>query len=415
MSGLLWPGDERADGVADDTAVLRGMLAVEDAWLGALVAAGVAPADAAADLRGLVTPDDLPALAAGSEAGGNPVLGLVALLRERTSGATSTWIHRGLTSQDVVDTGLLLAVRDALGEVVGAQRTQLGLLRDLAREHRDTPTVARTLTQHAVPTTFGLKVAGWASGVLGAATGLAVVGASLPVQVGGAGGTLSAAVELTGSPAAALDLLVDVAGHLGLVAARPWHTTRQPVVAVGDALVTCTDAWGHLAADVLVMTRSEVREVAEGGGAPGSGGSSTMPHKQNPVLAVLLRRAALAAPALASTLHVASATAVDERSDGAWHAEWETLTLLARRTVVAAGQATDLLAGLRVDADRMAATLAAADGVRSEQEAMARLAGHEPADGPDPAYLGAAGDLVDVALAEVDAFLAAPHPPEDSP
>ncbi|MCH1867906.1 lyase family protein [Nocardioides sp. CFH 31398] len=405
MSGLLWPGDHRADGLADDAAVLRGMVAVEDAWLAALVAHGVAPAEAAADLRGLVTPEDLPALAAGAESGGTPVLGLVALLRERTGGVTADWLHRGLTSQDVVDTGLLLAVRDALGEVVLAQRDQLTLLRDLARTHRDTPAVARTLTQHAVPTTFGLKVAGWASGVLGAATGVAAVGTSLPAQLGGAGGTMAAAVELTGSPSAALDLLVDVAGRLGLVAARPWHTTRAPVAAVGDALVTATDAWGHLAADVLVLTRSEVREVSEAG----AGGSSTMPHKQNPVLAVLLRRAALAAPALGSTLHLASATAVDERSDGAWHAEWETLLLLARRTVVAARQATDLLAGLRVDADRMAATLAAADGVRSEQESMARLAGHAP----EGAYLGAAGALVEAALAEVDAFLEPHHETPD--
>ncbi len=158
---------------------------------------------------------------------------------------------------------------------------------------------------------------------------------------------------------------------------------------VGDAAVTCTDAWGHLANDVLTLGRPEVGEVHEGGG----GGSSTMPGKTNPVLSVLVRRAALSAPQLAATLHLAGAEQVDQRADGAWHAEWATLRTLLRRTVVAGSQVTDLLTGLVVDPERMAATLA---GVRvqatAEQRTMAGLAGHEPSG----QYLGEAGRLVDL-------------------
>ncbi|GAA1907106.1 3-carboxy-cis,cis-muconate cycloisomerase [Nocardioides lentus] len=399
MSGLLWPGDERAAGVLDDAAVLAAMVAVEAAWLAGLVEAGVAPAGATAhpaDLSGLVGPDDLADLAAAAESGGTPVLPLVALLRDRLRdrGAheAARWLHRGLTSQDVVDTALVLGARDALDAVTAHQRRQLTLLAELAEAHTATPAVARTLTQHAVPTTFGVRVAGWLTGVLDATRRVRDARAGLRVQLGGAAGTLAAAVELAGDADVVRALADATAARLGLAPAPPWHTVRGPVAVVGDALVAATDAWGHLAADVLSLTRSEVGEVAEGAG----GGSSTMPHKANPVLSVLLRRAALAAPGLGATLHLAAATAVDERSDGAWHVEWETLALLARRTVVAAGQATDLLGGLRVDVDRMAANLAAADGVDAEQRAMADLAGRPPA----ASYDGLASWIVSSAVTD---------------
>ena len=141
------------------------------------------------------------------------------------------------------------------------------------------------------------------------------------------------------------------------------------ITAAGDALVGCTDAYGRIAADVATLSRPEIAELAEGSG----GGSSTMPQKNNPVLSVLIRRAALTGPPLASTLHLAAATNVDERPDGSWHAEWATLRDLARRTVVAASQASELITGLVVDEDRMAANLAAAAGIDAEQQAMADL------------------------------------------
>lgn len=167
------------------------------------------------------------------------------------------------------------------------------------------------------------------------------------------------------------------------------------ITRAGDALVGCCDAWGHLANDIAAATRTG--ELYEGSG----GGSSTMPHKNNPVLTVLLRRAALTAPPLGATLHAASAASVDERSDGGWHAEWATLATLTRRTVVAASEAADLLAGLRVGTDRAAANLAAAQDIRAEQRKMAELTGREPA----PGYLGATDLLIDTALERARHYL----------
>jgi 3-carboxy-cis,cis-muconate cycloisomerase len=403
VGDLYWPGADRAGDLLSSNALLDAMLAVEAAWLDGLVAAGLAPAAAADDLAGLVGAADVAALAAGAEAGGNPVIGLVALLRERVATRrpeAARWLHRGLTSQDVLDTALVLALRDAVTAVRGELAAQVRRLADLADAHRATPMVARTLTQHAVPTTFGLKAAGWLTGVLDAGDDLAAL--AWPVQVGGAAGTLAAAVELAGDRAdpvqSALDLASGVAGRLGLSPAAPWHTTRATLTRAGDALVGATDAWGHLANDVLVLSRPELGELSEGRG----GGSSTMPHKANPVLATLVRRAALTTPQLAATLHLAAAEQVDERADGGWHVEAATVRTLGRRAVVAARQTTDLLAGLRVHPDRMGATLAAArDDVHAEQAGLAALTGRT-AEGP---YRGASDRLVDGVLDRARATL----------
>ena len=389
MSGLLWPGDDRAGDLMSDGALLAAMVEVEQAWLTALVRSGIAPARAGHALPGLVSSDDLPALASAAADGGNPVIPLVAMLRDRLPDPEAArWLHRGLTSQDVLDTALMLLARDAVTAIRSSLRAQIPALADLATVHRDTAMVARTLTQHAVPTTFGLKVAGWLTGVLDAYDDVDAL--RLPVQLGGAAGTLAALVEL-GDSASARACVGAATRHLGLAQSPPWHTTRTPVTRLGDAAVRCTDAWGRVAHDVLALGRPEIGELAEGRG----GGSSTMPHKANPVLSTLLRRAALAAPQLGATLHLAAAGQVDERADGAWHAEWETLALLLRRTVVAGSQATDLVTGLRVRTDRMRATLDAAGAdVLAEQRSMAALADRPPRDG----YRGLGTELVDAAV-----------------
>ena len=192
MADLLWPGDERAGEVFTDTAFLDAMVAVEQAWLDALAAAGIADS---ARLAGIVGSADVDRIAAGAEAGGNPVIGLVALLRERTG---SSWVHRGLTSQDVLDTALVLCLRDAVARVRDDLRRQAVALAGLAREHRATVMAGRTLTQYAVPITFGLKVATWLQGVVAAADRLDRC-PTLPAQLGGAAGTLAAPTELAGS------------------------------------------------------------------------------------------------------------------------------------------------------------------------------------------------------------------------
>jgi len=405
MNNLLWPGDERAGDLFSDEAFLAAMVAVEEAWLDALAGSGIAPAAVAKlDLQSLVGPQHLAVVASASERGGNPAAALVDVLRAALADVNAdgaAWVHRGLTSQDVVDTALMLCARDAVGVVGAALREQVRLLAELVERHRRTPMVARTLTQHAVPTTFGLKAAGWLTGVLDAydATSALV----LPVQVGGAAGTLAATVELAGDlddpVGSATALSLELATALGLTASTPWHTTRSTMTRLGDAATGCTDAWGRIATDVLTLSRPEIGELSEGAG----GTSSTMPHKANPVLATLVRRTALSSPSLAATLHVAASDAGDERPAGAWHAEWDTLRTLLRRTVVAAGQTTELLAGLEVRTDRMAATLeAASDAVRSEQGAMADLAGRAPSGD----YVGAADAFIEAPLARAAGVLA---------
>jgi 3-carboxy-cis,cis-muconate cycloisomerase len=389
MTDLFWPGDHRAGDLMSGTAFLAAMAEVEDAWLGVLVDAGVAPVDARADVASLVSSADVEAIAAGAEADGNPVIGLLALLRNRASEETARWLHRGLTSQDVIDTALMLCLRDAFGCIRTEIASQVATLAGLTETHQHDPMLARTLTQPALPSTVGLKMANWLSGVLDAADIIAALPA-FPVQVGGAAGTLAAAGELAGSLSEAIAMSDALANAVGLAAATPWHTTRSAITRTGDALVTCCDAWGHIATDVATASRPEIGEMAEGRG----GGSSTMPHKNNPVLSILIRRAALAAPPLAATLHAASAVSVDERSDGGWHTEWATLRTLTRRTIVAAAQTAELLAGLVVDTERAAANLDAAGDLLAEQRSMTELIGRAAL----PDYNGAIEHLIDAAL-----------------
>ena len=379
-----------------DTALLKALVFVENAWLSVLVDAAVAPPSASADLTALVDTGDAAAIAAGAERDGNPVTGVVKLLRGRAPDDAARWLHRGLTSQDVLDTALLLCLREALGVLAEHLTAQVRTLAGLVETHRDVPMLARTLTQSALPSTAGMKFAGWLSATLDAADTLAALPA-LPVQAGGAAGTMAATTELAGSADAAVQLSAGLARAVGLSPATPWHTGRSVITRYGDALVTCCDAWGHLANDITTGSRGEIGEFSEGS----SGGSSTMPHKANPVLSILLRRAALTAAPLGATLHAASAASVDERADGGWHAEWATLRTLTRRTIVAASQATDLLAGLRVHTDRAQTNLTAAHGLLAEQHTMSELTSRPPG----ATYLGVTDHLVDAALHRARRYL----------
>jgi 3-carboxy-cis,cis-muconate cycloisomerase len=322
MADLFWPGDARAGDLFTERAFLAAMVAVESAW---------------ADTELTVPEGELDA-----EAAGNPVIPLLDALRKANPEVA---LHEGLTSQDVLDSALMLMLRDAVSAVVDHLGRGAEALARLTAEHGETPMTGRTLTQPALPITFGDKVGVWRTGLAEATADLEAL--AFPVQVGGPVGT-------TREGAA------DLAGRLGLAEAPSWHTQRRPVTRAGDALVATTDACGRIARDVLVLGRPEIGELKEAVG----GGSSSMPHKANPVHSILIRRAALTTPQLAATLHLAAADQVDERADGAWHAEWETLRLLARRTAVAASQTAELLEGLRVHSDRMAANLAAAEAAR---------------------------------------------------
>ncbi|MFJ8958573.1 lyase family protein [Lentzea sp. NPDC102401] len=363
---IVLPGSHRAAGLVDDAALVRAMLEVEVAWarvLGTPLSLG--------DWVPVLDPVEV-------EAAGNPVLPLVSALRARVSSP----VHTGLTSQDVLDSALMLLARGAL-ERVSADLGRVGVaLARLAGEHRSSVMAGRTLTQYAVPITFGLKAARWLAGVLDSLSELEVVARNLPAQCGGAAGTLSRVADPVASASA-------FAGHLGLVwPGMPWHTYRAPVTRLGDAVVRCCDALGVMAADLLTLGRPEIGEIREGF-VQGRGGSSTMPHKRNPVLSVLVNSAALQAPGLGARLHLCAARAVDERPDGAWHAEWPALRALLELAVVAASQAAELVEGLEVHVDVMA---------RRAREAAPELLA-ERGGGDDPgSYLGAAEVFVDEAL-----------------
>ncbi|MCS0499849.1 lyase family protein [Protaetiibacter mangrovi] len=239
----------------------------------------------------------------------------------------------------------MLVARDAADAVLGQLRATAEALTVGARTHRDVVAAARTLTQHAVPTTVGARLAGWVRGVDRAAVRLEAARDALPAQLGGAAGTLAASVDEFGVGFAAA-LPAAYAAELGLAAPdAPWHTARWPITELGDALVQALDALGVIAADVATLSRPEIGELAEGSG----GGSSAMPQKANPAESVLIRSAALRAPQLGATLHLAAATAVDERPDGAWHAEWPTLRELLRLALGASAHAAHLAAELRLD------------------------------------------------------------------
>ena len=358
--GLLSPvrAGGRAEAATGDRAFLQAMLDAEVALTRAQAGLGLAPGAAADALATVADADrfDLRGLAERARRGGNPVIPLVADLTRAVDPAFADSVHRGATSQDILDTATMLVAARTLGLLLSDLDSLAATLHGLAATHRDTPMPGRTLGQHAVPTTFGLKVAGWRALALDARDRLAAVRATLPAQLGGAAGTLAAFHAYAPQPAApdlGIRLLAAYADQTGLAAPRlPWHTLRTPIADLGAALAFTAGALGKFAADVLVLSRTEIAEVVEGTG----GGSSAMPHKHNPVAATLLAATARQLPALAAIL-LGALVAEDERPAGAWHAEWQTLREALRLTGGATRTAADLAADLVVNADRMRADL----------------------------------------------------------
>ena len=360
--------------LASDSAFASALTAAQVALVRAWAAAGVAPhavADQASSLFGwdparhTCSQPAVPAsdLAVQSANAGTPVIALVAAMRAAAPAGVAAWVHRGPTSQDIIDTAIMRVAVDVSREVVGRLDEAATALDHFAHTHKSQPVAARTLTQHAVPTTMGLRAHQWSLGIGRAAGRLRTALADTPAQLGGAGGTLAAFVDVASAQGLGHDEAQDIAAHLpklfaaemGLAApAAPWHTSRWPVTELGDALVQAADALGKFATDVATLSRTEIGELRDS--APG--GSSAMPHKQNPATAVLVRSAAIRAPHLGATLHTCAALANDERPDGAWHAEWPTLQELLRLALAAATRGAELAAGLTLDTDRAAANLA---------------------------------------------------------
>ncbi|MEU0954223.1 lyase family protein [Streptomyces niveus] len=455
------------------------MLDAEAALVHAQAAVGLAPeaaADAITAIAATAERFDVRDVALRARSAGDPVTPLVADLtaavddedtRAGRDADTAQYVHRGATSQDIVDTAMMLVAARTVPAILADLDRTADALAALAKAHRTTPAAGRTLTQHAAPTTFGLKAAGWLSSVRAARTRLAAV--RLPAQLGGEAGTLAAFapddVTVDGTPgrtstAASCEPVYDLTGPLDttmdsppeplpdyppatdpvpepdsepgpgidpapdepvydltgaapnhsaeaatesrgapgsgtaadtetgtadpgtttgegpdtdtgvrLLAAYadrlrlaeptlPWHTLRTPVADLGSALAFTAGALGKVAADVLVLSRTEIGEVAEARG----GGPATPPHRRTPVRAALIAAAARQAPALASVL-LGALVAEDERPAGPWQAEWQPLRELLRLTGGAARDAAELTHGLRVFPDRMRDNLALTHGV----------------------------------------------------
>ncbi|MFD5596882.1 3-carboxy-cis,cis-muconate cycloisomerase [Streptomyces griseorubiginosus] len=371
-TGLLAPGwaGSPAASATSDGALLQALLDAESALTRAQARLGLTPAGAVEAVTGAAHADrfDARSLADRARAGGNPVIPLVADLTKAVGEEHGPYVHRGATSQDILDTALMLVAARTLDPVLAdLDRVQRALAR-LAADHRDTAMPGRTLTQHAVPTTFGLKAAGWRSLVLDARDRAIGVRGGLPAQLGGAAGTLAAFTAYGAVDPVALTAAF--ARELGLEAPLlPWHTLRTPIADLAGCLAFTAGALGKIAADVLVLGRTEIAEVAEGSG----GGSSAMPHKANPVRSTLIAAAARRAPQLAATLY-GSMAAEDERPAGAWHAEWEPLRDLLRLVGGAARDAAELTEGLRVDADAMRRHLDLTHGLIVSERLSAELA-----------------------------------------
>ncbi|WP_089107677.1 3-carboxy-cis,cis-muconate cycloisomerase [Streptomyces hyaluromycini] len=383
-AGLLSPvrAGTPVEAAVGDGAWLQAMLDAEAALVRAQARCGTAPAEAAAVITAAARAENLDVrrLAMAARETANPVVGLVKALSAvvaEQSVTAAEYVHRGSTSQDVFDTGAMLVASRALRLIGADLRAVTGSLTELARAHRETVMAGRTLGLHAVPTTFGLKAAGWRQLVLEASERLQrVADEGLPVSLGGAAGTLAGYLQYAGEDAdghSMVELAAVYAEETGLaVPALPWHALRTPVADLAAALAHTAGALGKIAADVLVLTRTEVGEVTEPTAAS-RGVSSAMPHKRNPVLATLIRSAAVQVPALASVLMQCLATE-DERSAGLWHAEWQPLRECLRLTGGAAHAAVELVRGLSVHPERMRVNTAATGGQLVSERASAVLA-----------------------------------------
>ncbi|HYM66234.1 MAG TPA: lyase family protein, partial [Patescibacteria group bacterium] len=312
--------------------------------------AGLIPEEAARTIAAACEADRFDVTAIGLEAAesASPVVPLVAALRRAVGTRVAPFVHHGATSQDTLDTAMMLVARDGLDLLLEDIDALGAACASLARAHRATPMAARTLMQHALPTTFGYKAALWLEGVQDARRWLAALRQSgLAVQLGGPVGTFDRH-----------DVVVELAAELGLTAPElPWHSVRSRVVELGSALAMAAGAAAKIALDVILLSQPEVGEVRLGK----TGGSSSMPDKRNPAQAVESRAAFALAAAAAGALLSAMA-GEHERAAGSWQSEWPALAELLRLTDGAVARTAAMLADLSVDAARMKANLGRAAG-----------------------------------------------------
>jgi len=342
-----------------DRAWLQAMLDVERALAAAEARAGVIPAAAGEAIAAacLVDRFDVEEIADGGRRVGNPAEPLVRALSAAVGAEAGRYVHWGATSQDVLDTAAMLVARRALGLIVAELDGVTAACAVLAEAHRSTLVVARTLLQQALPTTFGLKAAGWLVAVLETRRRLVALRADrLAVQLGGAAGTLASLGE---QGPAVLGLF---AAELGLEEpVIPWHTIRVRVAELGGALDVAAGTLAKIALDVALLAQTEVGEVAESA-AGGRGGSSTLPHKRNPVGSTLASACARQVHGLVAVLSGGLAQE-HERAIGGWHAEWQPLRDALALTGGAAAWSRGVVEGLEVYPERMRQNLDATRGL----------------------------------------------------
>jgi 3-carboxy-cis,cis-muconate cycloisomerase len=392
--------DPEVSTLLGDAAQARAMVAVEaalarvEARLG-VIEVGHGEAISAA-LDGFEP--DLADLARGTASAGVPIPALVAQLRRRVGGPAAEYIHWGATSQDIVDSALVLQLQAALGVIEGRLAELTAALADLARAHSDTAMVGRTRFQQAVPTTFGLKAAGWLAPLLRHRQRLAELQPRLlVVQLGGAAGNLAA---LGRQGVAVMEVLAE---ELGLGApVMPWHSQRDALVELASWLSLVTGSLGKLGQDVLLLAQNEVGEVREAAG----GGSSTMPQKSNPIRSEVLVTVARRNAILAGGMHQALLHA-HERDGAAWQLEWTMLPEMLSATAAALAHAGELVRTLEVDVARMRATLDSSHGLLLAEAvsfALADRMGRAPAQALVKAACGTAlaegRDLIKVIAAQ---------------
>src|SRR5215470_12638606 len=352
-----------ARGGADtsDTAWLQAMLDAEAGLARALERAGLVPAGSGAAVTAAAKAEDFDAAELGELAAltGNPVPGLARELARKLDGPPARAVHRGATSQDILDTAAMLLARQAIDATKADLAAAAAAAADLARSHASSLMIGRTLLQQAVPVTFGVLAAGWLAGLDAAIDGLTQArNERLAVQFGGAAGTL-ASLGPDGIRVKAL-----LAAELGLPdPPLPWHTERLRIIDVATAMARVTATLSKIARDVTLLAQTEVAEVGEGAARQGQAGV---------VAAVAILGCARQAPGLLATL-VASAEQEYQRAAGAWHAEWQPFGHLLRIASSAAAWANDLLSQLRVDSAKMAANLTAAGGLPLAERVTALL------------------------------------------
>ena len=353
---------EQIRALLSDRARLQAMLDFEAALARAEAACGVVPpaAVAAIEAQCRAARFDMEALAHGTALGGNVAIPMVRMLTAAvavTDAEAAKYVHWGATSQDAIDTGLVLQLRGVV-DLLDADLASLSrALVGLCRTHRQTPLVGRTWLQQATPVTLGLKGAGWLSAVERHRVRLGELRSRLlVVQFGGAVGTLAALGDR------GLDVMSALARELDLgVPEVPWHTHRDRIAEVATTLGLLTGTLGKIARDVSLLMQTEVGETFEPAEA-GKGGSSTLPHKRNPVGSAVILGAALRVPALVSIMLTAMVQE-HERGMGNWHAEWQTLPEIASLTSGALAQTLHIVRGLEVDRDRMASNLELTHGL----------------------------------------------------